>query len=128
VTIDPMNAPIFGDVIRADPPRPVRVATALLLVNIAVVAGYLLYAGPDASFPLFLVPLGLATWFALSVRAGRGWARTASTVLSFLMIAMMALLIDYGIVGLVALTISVVLPLTAMRLMWRGDVNEYFVR
>ena len=41
---------------------------------------------------LFLVPLALAAWFAMSVRAGRGWARTASTVLSCLMIAMMALL------------------------------------
>ena len=128
VTIDPMNAPIFGDIVRADPPTPVRVATALLLANIAVVAGYRLYTGLDASFPLFLIPLALAAWFALSVRAGRGWARTASTVLSCLMIAMMALLIDYGMVDLLALMSSVVMLLTAMRLMWRGDVHEYFVR
>jgi hypothetical protein len=127
VTIDPANAPIFGDAIPADPPRPVRIATTLLLGNVLLVAADRLYTAFNESFPVFLIPLSLATWFALSVRAGRGWARTASTVLSCLMIAMMALLINHGIVDLLALMISAVMSLTAIRLIWRGDVNDYFV-
>ena len=126
VTIDPMNTPIFGDVVPVDPPRPIRLATALLLSNVLLALGYRLYTGFDASFPLFLVPLTLAVWFALSVRAGRSWARTATTVLSVLFIAMMALLIDYGIVDMLALVISAGLLLSALRLIWRSDMKEYF--
>src|SRR5947208_2961853 len=121
-----MNAPIFGDVVPADPPRPIRLATVLLLSNVLLALGYRLYTGFDASFPLFLVPLTLAVWFALSVRAGRSWARTATTVLSVLFIAMMALLIDYGIVDILALMISAGLLLSALRLIWRSDMKEYF--
>src|SRR5438552_2230284 len=95
VTIDPMNAPIFGDVVPADPPKPVRIATALLLGNVAVAAGYRVYTAFDASFSIFLIPLALGIWFALSVRAGRAWARTAATVLSCLSIGMMAWIAGY---------------------------------
>jgi hypothetical protein len=126
VTIDPMNAPIFGDVVPADPPRPVRIATALLLANVVVAVVYRMYTSFDSSFPIFLIPLMLAVWFALSMRAGRSWARTGSTVLSGLLIAMMALLIDYRMIDLITLILSAVLLLTAMRLMWRSDVNGYF--
>ena len=126
VTIDPRNAPIFGDAVAADPPRPVRVAAVLLLGHVALAAGYGLYTNLDVSPPLFLVPLTLAVWFAVSMRAGRNWARTASTVLSGLFIAMMALLIDYRMADLAAFAVSVTLLLCAMRLMWRGDVREYF--
>src|SRR2546423_11344409 len=104
--MDPMNAPFSGAAVPVAPPRPIRLAAILLLGNVALAVGYQLYHGLDASFPLFLIPLTLAVWFARSMRAGRNWARTASTVLSGLLIAMMALLIDYGMVDLLALAIS----------------------
>ena len=135
MTIDPMNAPIFGDVLPANPPKPIRIATALLLSNAVVAAGYRIYTAFDASFSIFLVMLALAVWFALSVRAGRGWARTASTVLSCLSIGMMAFVAGYSMINsrttwgldLAALAISVGLLVPAIRLMWRHDVNEYFL-
>jgi hypothetical protein len=102
------------------------VAAALLLGNVALAAGYGVYANLDVSLPLFLVPLTLAVWFAVSMRAGRHWARTASTVLSGLFIAMMALLIHYRMADLTAFAVSVTLLLCALRLMWRSDVKEYF--
>jgi hypothetical protein len=126
VTIDPMNAPIFGDVGRVDPPCPVRIATALLLGQVAVAAGYRLYTAFDTTFYLYLIPFLLAVWFALSVRSGHNWARTASTVLSCLLIAMTALMIDVSVLGLSVLALSTVLLLSAIRLMWRGDANDYF--
>jgi hypothetical protein len=126
MTIDPRNAPIFGDVGPADPPRAVRVATALQLGNVVLSAAYRIQAGVDESFPIFLVPLALATWFAMSVRSGHGWARTASTVLSCLLIAMMALLIEYVLIDLLVLILSTCLLLTAIRLIWRSDIDEYF--
>jgi hypothetical protein len=135
VTIDPMNAPIFGDVLPADPPKPIRIATVLLLGNVVVTAGYRIYTAFDASFPIFLIPLALAVWFALSVRAGRSWARTASTVLSCLSIGMLAYVAGYALINsrstweldLAALAVSAALLIIALRLMWRPDVNEYFV-
>lgn len=126
MTIDPMNAPIFGDTIPANPPRPVRLATALLLANVVLTTGHRAFTNLDASFPIFLVPLVLAAAFALGVRSGRGWARAAATLMSCLLIAMMALLIDYGILDVAVLVISAMLLLTAIRLMWRSDVNGYF--
>lgn len=131
-----MNAPIFGDVVPADPPRPVKLATALLLGNVVVAAGYRIYTAFDASFSIFLIPLALAVWFALSVRAGRGWARTASTVLSCLSIGMMIWVAGYAMINvhtgvdatidLGALVISTGMLVAAIRLMWRADVNDYF--
>ena len=126
MTIDPRNTPIFGDAVPADPPRPVRLAAGLLLGDVVLTAVYRIYTGFDDSFPIFLVPLLLATWFALAVRSGHGWARTASTVLSCLLIAMMALLIEYALIDLSVLFLSACLLLTAIRLMWRSDVNGYF--
>lgn len=135
MTIDPMNAPIFGDVLPADPPKPIRIATALLLGNVVVTAGYRIYTAFDASFPIFLIPLALAVWFALSVRAGRSWARTGSTVLSCLSIGMLAYVAGYAMINssstwgldVTALAVSAALLIVALRLMWRPDVNEYFV-
>jgi hypothetical protein len=126
VTIDPMNAPIFGDVGRVDPPRPVRVAAALVLGQAALAAGYRLYTAFDATFWLYSIPLALAVWFGLSVRIGRNWARTASTVLSCLLIAMIALMIDFSVPGVLVLAVSTVMLLTAIRYMWRADINGYF--
>jgi hypothetical protein len=135
VTIDPMNAPIFGDVLPADPPKPVRIATTLLLGNVVIAAGYRAYTAFDASFSIFMVPMALAAWFALSVRAGRGWARTSSTVLSCLSISMMAWIAGYSMINshatwgldLAALGVSSGMLITAIRMMWRPDVNDYFV-
>jgi hypothetical protein len=134
VTIDPMNAPIFGDVLPANPPRPIRIATALLLGNVAVAAGYRIYTAFDASFSIFMIPLALGVLFALSVRAGRNWARAASTVLSCLWIAMTAWVAGYAVINnhavwgldLAVLGLSVGLLTSAIRLMWRHDVNDYF--
>ena len=140
MTIDPMNAPIFGDVVPVDPPRPVRLATALLLGNVAVTAGHRIYTAFDESFPIFVVPLAMSVWFALSVRAGRGWARTASTVLSCLSIAMTVWVVGYAMnlrpellsvdtaIDLVVLVLSSTMLISAMRLMWRADVSDYFSR
>ena len=135
MTIDPMNAPIFGDVLPADPPKPIRIATALLLGNVIVTAGYRIYTAFDASFSIFIIPLALAVWFALSVRAGRGWARAAATVLSCLSLGMLVFVAGYAVVNsratwgldLAALAVSAGLLIPAIRLMWRADVNEYFV-
>jgi hypothetical protein len=136
MTIDPMNAPILGDVAPADPPRAVKLATALLLGNVLVAGGYRVYTALDASFPIFLIPMALAVWFALSVRAGRSWARSASTVLSCLSIAMMIWVTGYAMINvhsgpaaaidLAALVVSSWMLVTAIRLMWRTDVNDYF--
>jgi uncharacterized membrane protein (UPF0136 family) len=134
VTIDPMNTPILGDVVPADPPKPIRIAYALLLGNVAVAAGYRIYTAFDASFPIFVIALVLGIWFALSVRAGRAWARAAATVLSCLSIGMMAWIAGYAMINnrvtwgldLAVLAVSAVLLATAMRLMWRPDVNDYF--
>lgn len=128
MTIDPMNAPIFGDVVPADPPGPVRLASALLFGNVLLSAGYRLFTDLDASFPIFLIPLLLSVWITLSVRAGRGWARPASAVLTCVLIAMMALLIDYAMVGLLVLAVSAGAQIIAMRLIWRPEVSEYFQR
>jgi hypothetical protein len=136
MTIDPMNAPIFGDLVPADPPRPIKLATALLLGNVVVTAGYRFYTAFDASFSIFLIPMALAVWFALSVRAGRGWARTASTVLSCLSIAMTTWVTGYAMINehsglattidLAVLVVSAAMLVTAIRLMWLADVNDYF--
>ena len=127
VTIDPMNTPIFGDTIPVDPPRPVRLGAALLLGNVALLAVFRLYTGFDASFPIFLVPLVLATAFAVSARAGRAWARAASTVLAMLLIVATALLIDYILLHGIVLLVSTSMQLFALRLLWRADVSGYFV-
>lgn len=134
MTIDPMNTPIFGDVLPADPPKPIRIATALLLGNVVLAAGYRIYTAFDASFSIFVIAMVLAVWFALSVRAGRNWARTASTVLSCLSIGMMAWVAGYAVTNnhetwgldLAILVLSAGMLVTAIRLMWRADVNDYF--
>ena len=127
MTIDPMNAPIFGDVAPAEPPGPVRLATALLFGNVVISAGYRLLTDLDASFPIFLIPLLLSVWFTLSVRAGRGWARPATAVLTCLLIAMMGLLTDYREpVDLLVFALSAGLLLVALRLIWRPVVSGYF--
>jgi hypothetical protein len=126
VTIDPRNTPIFGDTVRADPPRPVRLAAGLLLADVALLAVFRLYTGYDSSFPIFLVPLVLAATFAVSARAGRAWARTASTLLAVLLIAGTALLIDYVLLYGIVLLVSAGMQLFALRLLWRADVNGYF--
>jgi hypothetical protein len=135
MTIDPMNTPIFGDVVPADPPRPIKIATALLLGSVVLAAGYGLYIGIDASFSAFLLPMALAVWFALGMRAGHGWARTASTILSSLWIMMMFWVVGTAIVDnwtlsavidLAVLGLSAGMLLTAIRLMWRSNVSDYF--
>jgi hypothetical protein len=135
VTIDPMNTPIFGDVAPADPPRPIKMATALLLGSVVVAAGYLVYTAFDASFSAFLVPMVLAVWFAVGVRGGHGWARTASTILSSLWIMMMTWVVGIAVVNnwtlssaidLGTLALTAVMLLTAIRLMWRHNVSDYF--
>jgi hypothetical protein len=83
MTIDPMNAPIFGDLVPADPPRPIKLATALLLGNVVVTAGYRFYTAFEHS--------GLATTIDLAV-----------------------------------LVVSAGMLVTAIRLMWLADVNDYF--
>ena len=135
MTIDPMNAPIFGDVLPADPPKLIRIATGLLLGNVVVTAGYRMYTAFDASFSIFLIPMTLAVWFALSVRAGRSWARAASTVLSCLSLGMLAWVAGYAMINnrstwgldLAALVVTAAMLVTAIRLMWRPEVNDYFV-
>jgi uncharacterized membrane protein (UPF0136 family) len=135
VTIDPMNAPIFGDVLPADPPKPIRIAAALLLGNVAITAGYRMYTAFDASFSIFMIPMALAVWFALSLRVGRSWARTASTVLSCLSIGMLVFVAGYAMINsraawgldLAALALTATMLVSALRLMWRPDVNDYFV-
>lgn len=138
MTIDPMNAPILGDTVPIDPPGPVRAASALLLGNVVVAAAYRIYTAFDASFSIFVIPLALGVWFAFGVRAGRGWARTAATVLGLLSIGMTVWVVGYAVVNvrtgwgldttvdLAALVASVTLLVTAIRLMWRPDVNDYF--
>lgn len=134
MTIDPMNTPIFGDVLPVNPPRPIRIATALLIGNVVIAAVYRMLTAFDASFSIFLIPLALGVWFAVSVRAGRNWARTASTVLSCLYLGMLAWVAGYAVTNdhatwgwdILVLTVSAVMLGTAIRLIWRHDVNEYF--
>ena len=135
MTIDPMNAPIFGDVLPANPPRPIRIATALLLGNVVLAAGYRAYTAFDASFPIFLIAMALGVWFAMGMRAGRHWARAWSTVLALLSIGMMAWVAGYALINsrptwgwdLVVLVVCGGMLAAAVRLMWRPDVNEYFM-
>lgn len=132
--IDPMNTPIFGDVLPVNPPRPIRIATALLLGNVVVTAGYRMYTAFDASFAIVLIQLALATWFATSMRAGRSWARTAATVLSCLSIGMLTWVAGYAMLNerpgwgwdVLILALSTAMLVAAIRLMWRPDVNDYF--
>ena len=134
MTIDPMNTPIFGDVLPVNPPRPIRIATALLLGNVVVTAGYRMYTAFGASFSIFLIQLALAVWFAGSMRAGRSWARTAATVLSCLSIGMLTWVAGYAMINnqatwgwdVVVLALSAGMLAGAIRLMWRPDVNDYF--
>ena len=136
MTIDPMNTPIFGDVLPADPPRPIRIATALLLCNVVVTVGYRVYTAFDASFSISIIPLALAVWFALSVRAGRSWARAASTVLSCLSIGMLVWVAGYSMINnrptwgldLAILAVTAGMLIAALRLMWRPDVDGYFTQ
>jgi hypothetical protein len=134
VTIDPMNAPIFGDVLPADPPKPIRIAAALLLGNVAITAGYRMLTAFDASFPIFMIPMAMAVWFALGVRVGRDWARTASTVLSCLSIGMLVFVAGYAMINsrptwgldVAVLALTTTMQVSALRLVWRPDVNDYF--
>ena len=136
MTIDPMNAPIFGDVLPADPPKPIRIAVALLLGNVAIVACYRMYTAFDASFSIFIVAMAMAVWFALSVRVGRNWARTASTVSSCLSIGMLVFVAGYAVINnrstwgsdVATLALTAAMLVGAIRLMWRPDVDDYFVR
>jgi len=135
VTIDPMNAPIFGDVLPADPPKLVRIAAGLLVGNVVVTAGYRMYTAFDASFSIFMIPMALGVWFALSVRAGRSWARGASTILSCLSIGTLIWVAGYAVINnrstwgldLAFLVLTTAMLVTAIRLMWRPDVDDYFV-
>jgi hypothetical protein len=138
MSIDPMNMPILGDLGPVNPPRPVRIASALLLGNVALAVGYRLYT--ETPFDaVFAGPLILAVWFALGVRAGRAWARAAATVLSCLAVMVTLGVLAYSIieeghrwwgtdtaVSLVVMALSVGTLVASVHLMWRTDVGEYF--
>lgn len=134
MTIDPMNAPIFGDVAPVNPPRPIRIATALLLGNIALTAAYRVWTTLDASFPLFLIISVLGVWFTVSMRAGRNWSRAAATVLCYLSIGMLGWVAAYAVTtgrptwgwDILMLVVSGGILAAAIRLMWRPDVSDYF--
>ncbi|GLZ37183.1 hypothetical protein [Actinokineospora sp. NBRC 105648] len=127
MAIDPTHLPIFGDADPADPPAPVRVASTLLLAHVAVTGGHLALlanaSGQDLS--LAIVPMGLSAWFALSVRAGRDWARAAALLLAVLGVVLV-LGLSTGPVDLVGVALSMLLVTAAAAQMYRADVRDYF--
>ncbi|MGQ0837281.1 hypothetical protein [Actinokineospora sp.] len=128
MAIDPTHLPIFGDPAPADPPAPVRAASALLLVQVVLSGLHLTYlaVATDRDLALFAVPLALTAWFALSVRAGRDWARpvasAAAGVSPLLTVALLS-----GPLDVALLALSVALITNAVHLMYRADVREYFL-
>lgn len=139
MSIDPMNVPILGDVAPANPPRPVRLASVLLLGNVALAVAHRLYASIPFDV-LFAVPLIVGVWFALSVRAGRAWARTAATVLAGVAVVLTLGFAAYGTVDvgarwwgqdvavdLAVIALSVGSLLAAIHLLWRSDSGTYFL-
>jgi hypothetical protein len=135
MTIDPMNAPILGNLAPANPPQPIRLATTLLLANIALAAGYRLYTAFafGTTFAAEIIPLVLTVALVLGVRAGRGWARTTCTLFTSSAVVVLvwlaaAAMFDgvNGVVKVIVLGGAAGTLTTAIRLMWRPDVHEYF--
>ncbi|MDQ3402505.1 MAG: hypothetical protein M3548_03810 [Actinomycetota bacterium] len=128
MTIDPMHLPIFGDPRPAEPPVPVRAASGLLIVQALLSGAHLVYVstttGQDLS--LFVVPLALLVWFALSVRAGRDWARLAAGLVGALSLLLTVVVLS-SLLDVVMLSMSTVLIAHAVHLMYRGDVGDYFM-
>jgi hypothetical protein len=135
MTIDPMNAPILGNLAPADPPRPIRLATTLLLANLALAAGYRLYTAVafGTAFAAEIIPLVLAVALVLGVRAARGWARATCTLLAGVSVVVLvwlaaAAVLDgaSGVIEVVVLGGCASVLAAAIRLMWRPDVEDYF--
>ncbi|WP_018680297.1 hypothetical protein [Actinokineospora enzanensis] len=125
MAIDPAHRPILGDTEPADPPAPVRAASVLLLLHVTVTGAHLALLG-DNGLPAVLVPMALVTWFALSIRAGRDWARPAALLVAGLTLVLMSGFAD-GLAGLSALAVSALLVLGAAHLVYRVDVRAYFI-
>ncbi|GAA2999844.1 hypothetical protein [Actinokineospora diospyrosa] len=127
MAIDPTHLPIFGDVEPNDPPAPIRAASVLLLINVALTAAHLavVTASTDHDVSLALLPICLAVAFALGIRGGRDWARVASLLVAGLALLLM-LGVAEGVLGVTALVLSTVLVLAAGHLMYRSDVRDYF--
>ncbi|MBM7774610.1 hypothetical protein JOD54_004814 [Actinokineospora baliensis] len=127
MAIDPTHLPIFGDVEPNDPPAPVRAASVLLLLNVALTAAHLavVTASTDHDVSLALLPICLAVAFALCIRGGRDWARVASLLVAGLALLLMLGVAD-GVLGVTALVLSTLIVLAAGHLMYRSDVRDYF--
>ncbi|PWW63583.1 hypothetical protein [Actinokineospora spheciospongiae] len=127
MAIDPANLPIFGDPSPTDPPAPVRAACGLLVTGAGVSAAQMTYlsvvGGHDLA--IFFVPLALTVWFALSLRAGRAWARFAAVMAACVtLVPGFALFSGPGELGV--LLVAVALLVAATRLVYRADVRGYF--
>ncbi|MCG8920447.1 hypothetical protein L6E12_32235 [Actinokineospora sp. PR83] len=127
MAIDPANLPIFGDPSPTDPPAPVRAACGLLVTEAGVSAAQMTYLSTagDHDLTIFFVPLALTVWFALSLRAGRAWARSAALMAACITLVPGAALFS-GPGELGVLLVAVALLLAAARLVYRADVREYF--
>ena len=127
MAIDPANLPIFGDPKPFDPPAPVRAACVLVITATGVNAAQATYFSAVGGYDLtvFLIPLALTVWFALSVRAGRAWARSSALMTGFVtLFPGVALFEGPGELGVVLVAMAMLV--VGARLMYRPDVRGYF--
>ncbi|WP_424186582.1 hypothetical protein ACOBQX_01810 [Actinokineospora sp. G85] len=127
MAIDPANVPILGDPDSAVPPAAARASCLLLLLATAGSAAQLAFYETTADHDLsaFVVPLSLAVWFALSIRAGRSWARPAGLATGAVNTLPGAVL-STGATGLAAVLLVVLALVCAGLLMFRDDAREHF--
>ncbi|GGS28206.1 hypothetical protein [Actinokineospora fastidiosa] len=124
MAIDPMHLPIFGDPRPVQPPAAVRAAAVLLLVQAALTVAVAVHAGADPTF--FAIAVLLTMAFTHALRAGRDWARPAVGASAFASLFLSIAVID-GVVVLALVGVSGALLASSLRLMFRAEVQGYFL-
>ncbi|WP_156757270.1 hypothetical protein [Actinokineospora pegani] len=127
MAIDPANVPILGNPNPEVPPAAARASCSLLLLATVGSAAQLAFYGATADHDLsaFLIPLGLAIWFALSTRAGRSWARPAGLATGIVN-ALPGATLCTGATGLAVVLLVLLALVCAGRLMFRTEVRAHF--
>lgn len=127
MAIDPAHLPIFGDPRPSAAPAPVRAARGLFITQVVLSTIHLtvVWARSGLDLSLYLVPLAVTVWLAVSMSAGRDWARVGVVVVSGLSV-LLSIGLTSGPVD-VALLVPIVAAVgVGTYLAYRPDVREFF--
>ncbi|MBC6446042.1 hypothetical protein [Actinokineospora xionganensis] len=127
MAIDPAHLPIFGDPRPSEAPAVVRAARGLFITQVVLSTVHLtlVWARSGLDLSLYLVPLAVTVWLAVSMSAGRDWARIGVVVVSGLSV-LLSIGLTSGPVD-VALLVPIVAAVgVGTYLVYRPDVREFF--